>query len=116
MLHVGQQSAFPKLQFLANRMKVERMVERGRRETRGMGVERRGSIESFLSEDEMRGLLRGEGESGSATGGDSDADGEGQGVDDVEGLLLGGESVFEDSAAETAVEGGLLDMSKGGDA
>lgn len=61
MLHVGQQSAFPKLKFLANRMKVERMIERGRRETR-VGV-RRGSIESILSEDDMRSLLlKGEGE------------------------------------------------------
>ncbi|KAH8663523.1 acyl transferase/acyl hydrolase/lysophospholipase [Tricladium varicosporioides] len=56
MLHVGQQSAFPKLQFLSNRMKIERMVERGRRETRP-GI-RRGSIESILSEDDIRSLLR----------------------------------------------------------
>jgi predicted acylesterase/phospholipase RssA len=55
MLHVGQQSAFPKLKFLGNRMKVERMIERGRRETR-VGI-RRGSIESILSEDDMRSLL-----------------------------------------------------------
>jgi len=56
MLHVGQQSCFPKLQFIANRMKVERIIERGRRETR-TGV-RRGSIESIMSEDDMRSLLR----------------------------------------------------------
>jgi hypothetical protein len=56
MLHVGQQSAFPKLKFLANRLKIERIIERGRRETR-TGV-RRGSIESILSEDDMRSLLR----------------------------------------------------------
>jgi hypothetical protein len=56
MLHVGQQSAFPKLKFLANRLKIERVIERGRRETR-VGV-RRGSIESILSEDDMRSLLR----------------------------------------------------------
>ena len=56
MLHVGQQSAFPKLQFLANRMKVERAVEKGRKENRG--VERRGSIEDILSDDDIRGLLR----------------------------------------------------------
>lgn len=37
-------------------MKIERMVERGRRETR-LGV-RRGSIESILSEDDIRSLLR----------------------------------------------------------
>ena len=45
MLHVGQQSAFPKLKFLANRMKVERMIESGRRDTRGSM--RRGSLESI---------------------------------------------------------------------
>ena len=56
MLHVGQQSCFPKLLFIANRMKVERIIERGRRETR-TGV-RRGSIESIMSEDDMRSLLR----------------------------------------------------------
>lgn len=75
MLHVGQQSAFPKLKFLANRMKVERMIERGRRETR-VGV-RRGSIESILSEDDMRSLLRrsDEGDGGTATEEDTDVDG-----------------------------------------
>lgn len=56
MLHVGQQSAFPKLKFLGNRMKVERVIERGRRDTRA-GF-RRGSIESILSEDDLRSLLR----------------------------------------------------------
>ncbi|PBP24326.1 patatin-domain-containing protein [Diplocarpon rosae] len=70
MLHVGQQSAFPKLKFLANRLKVERVIERGRRETR-VGV-RRGSLESILSEDDMRSLLvRGE---GSVTGTEDDTD------------------------------------------
>jgi hypothetical protein len=93
MLHVGQQSAFPKLQFLANRMKVERMVERGRKETR-MNV-RRGSIESIISEDDIRSLLRKDEET--ATGEDSEA------------LTTGDE--FEDSANETAVEQELL-MSK----
>lgn len=74
MLHVGQQSAFPKLKFLANRLKVERIIERGRRETR-VGV-RRGSIESILSEDDMRSLLRkseADTENATATEEDSDA-------------------------------------------
>ncbi|KAL2074528.1 hypothetical protein VTL71DRAFT_8306 [Oculimacula yallundae] len=99
MLHVGQQSAFPKLKFLANRLKVERCIERGRRETR-VGV-RRGSIESILSEDDMRSLLlKGEGsvtgtededgmetdpEGDLATTGDED---EGEGEGEKEGLLL----------------------------
>jgi predicted acylesterase/phospholipase RssA len=54
MIHEGQQSAFPKLKFIENRLKVERLIERGRRETRGA---RRGSIESIISEDELRSLL-----------------------------------------------------------
>ncbi|KAK3391970.1 hypothetical protein B0T20DRAFT_69978 [Sordaria brevicollis] len=108
MIHEGQQSAFPKVKFIANRLKVERLVERGRRETRDrrtafaasgngdgnvststMGAmhaqnfgapsssgsvgadDRRGSIESILSEDDLRSLLikgRGGGDGGSSTG------------------------------------------------
>ncbi|KAI0486898.1 lipase [Xylaria cf. heliscus] len=56
MLHEGQQSVFPKLKFIANRLKIERLIEQGRRETR-LGV-RRGSIESIISEDDLRSLLR----------------------------------------------------------
>jgi hypothetical protein len=56
MLHEGQQSTFPKLKFIANRLKIERIIEQGRRETRP-GV-RRGSIESILSEEDLRRLLR----------------------------------------------------------
>ena len=45
----------------------ERLVEQGRRETRP--VVRRGSIETIISEDDLRNLLRGQGvEGGSATG------------------------------------------------
>ncbi|KAK3944744.1 patatin-like phospholipase [Diplogelasinospora grovesii] len=63
MIHEGQQSAFPKLKFIANRLKVERLIEQGRRESRpswgggdggGGGDGRRGSIESILSEDDLR--------------------------------------------------------------
>ncbi|EPE36719.1 FabD/lysophospholipase-like protein [Glarea lozoyensis ATCC 20868] len=96
MLHVGQQSAFPKLQFLANRMKVERMVERGRKETR-MGV-RRGSIESIISEDDIRSLLRKSEDGETATGEDSEA-------------LTTGDEFEDETAVETAVEQELL-MSK----
>ncbi|KAI1132993.1 lipase [Nemania abortiva] len=56
MLHEGQQSTFPKLKFIANRLKIERLIEQGRRETR-IGV-RRGSIESIISEEDLRSLLR----------------------------------------------------------
>ncbi|KAI1331149.1 lipase [Xylariaceae sp. FL0255] len=57
MLHEGQQSAFPKLKFIANRLKVERLIEQGRRETRP--PVRRGSIESIISEEDLQSLLRG---------------------------------------------------------
>ncbi|KAI1824413.1 lipase [Xylaria intraflava] len=56
MLHEGQQSTFPKLKFIANRLKIERLIEQGRRQTRP-GV-RRGSIESIISEEDLQGLLR----------------------------------------------------------
>ncbi|KAI1464775.1 patatin-like phospholipase domain-containing protein [Daldinia caldariorum] len=59
MLHEGQQSAFPKLKFIANRLKVERQIERGRRETLLAGGVRRGSIESIIDEEDLRGLLKG---------------------------------------------------------
>jgi predicted acylesterase/phospholipase RssA len=92
MLHVGQQSCFPKLKFLANRMKVERMIERGRRETR-VGI-RRGSIESILSEDDLRSLLRkSEAETENATATESEAD-----TDGASGVTSGDE--FEDVVME----------------
>ncbi|KFY33995.1 hypothetical protein V494_07148 [Pseudogymnoascus sp. VKM F-4513 (FW-928)] len=72
MLQTGQQSTFPKLQYLGNRMKVERAVERGRAETRQHV--RRGSIESIISEDEMRSLWKGDGEDGSGGMGTTDED------------------------------------------
>lgn len=84
MIHEGQQSAFPKLKFIANRLKVERMIERGRRETRGA---RRGSLESIISEDEMQNLLM-----HSATGTDDET------TDEID------EEVIEDGDFEDAVE------------
>ncbi|KAG9231849.1 acyl transferase/acyl hydrolase/lysophospholipase [Amylocarpus encephaloides] len=100
MLHVGQQSAFPKLQFLANRMRVERMVERGRKETR-VNVSR-GSIGSILSEDDIRSLLKKGDESRKGMVTEEDTD--------LEGVLTGDE--FEALSAEMAVEDEGLFMSK----
>ncbi|KAI8634890.1 lipase [Xylariaceae sp. FL1651] len=57
MLHEGQQSAFPKLKFIANRLKIERLIEQGRLETRP-GI-RRSSIESIISQEDLQSLLRG---------------------------------------------------------
>lgn len=55
MIHQGQQSAFPVLKFVANRLKIERLVEQGRRETRPWV--RRGSLQTIMSEDDLRSLL-----------------------------------------------------------
>ncbi|OLN83324.1 Patatin-like phospholipase domain-containing protein [Colletotrichum chlorophyti] len=55
MLHEGQQRGFPILKFVSNRLKVERIIEQGRLETRPWI--RRGSIETILSEDDLRSLL-----------------------------------------------------------
>ncbi|PQE16027.1 patatin-like phospholipase domain-containing protein [Rutstroemia sp. NJR-2017a WRK4] len=91
MLHVGQQSAFPMLKFIANRMKVERTIEAGRRATR-QNV-RRGSIESIMSEDDLRSLLR-QSAAGSeieetATATDDDlTDGGVTTADEFEGLMM----------------------------
>ncbi|OCK76924.1 lipid particle protein [Lepidopterella palustris CBS 459.81] len=57
MIHVGQQSAFPKLNFIANRAKVERLIQQGRRATRPARTQD-GGIANILSEDDLRGLLR----------------------------------------------------------
>jgi predicted acylesterase/phospholipase RssA len=56
MLHVGQHSAFPKLKFIANRMKVERLIDEGRKQTRSIGVG--GGIESILSHEDIKSLLK----------------------------------------------------------
>lgn len=58
MIHEGQQSTFPKLKFIANRLKIGRLVEQGRKETRQWAP--RGSIQSIMSEEDLAGLLAGE--------------------------------------------------------
>jgi predicted acylesterase/phospholipase RssA len=120
MIHEGQQSAFPKIRFIANRLRVERAVERGRRETRlaarrsaaavkapvvGGGdcdgdtgkYERRGSIESILSEDDLRSLLKKS--QGSITGTDDDST-DFEGYTSVDGINIdGGETEEEPKLA-----------------
>ena len=54
MIHEGQQSAFPKLKFISNRLKVERIIEQGRKDFR---PHRRGSLDSIISEDDLQSLL-----------------------------------------------------------
>ncbi|TQW00055.1 patatin-like phospholipase domain-containing protein [Cordyceps javanica] len=58
MLHEGRQGAFPALKFIGNRLKVERLVDQGRTESRPWV--RRGSLERILSEDDLRSILVGE--------------------------------------------------------
>ncbi|KAI1144136.1 patatin-like phospholipase domain-containing protein [Hypoxylon sp. FL0543] len=89
MIHEGQQSAFPKLKFIANRLKIERLIEQGRRETLS-GV-RRGSIESIIDEEDLQSLLRGS----SVTTDDETTEADGDEVD---------EEVIEDGDFEDAVE------------
>jgi len=55
MIHEGQQRGYPILKFVGNRLKIERLIEQGRRVTRPWV--RRGSIETILSEDDLRSLL-----------------------------------------------------------
>ncbi|KAF1913914.1 patatin-like phospholipase domain-containing protein [Ampelomyces quisqualis] len=57
MIHVGQQSVFPKLKFIANRSKLEHIIQQGRRQYRPRGT-RDGDITNMLSEDDLQGLLK----------------------------------------------------------
>ncbi|KAF1841839.1 lipid particle protein [Cucurbitaria berberidis CBS 394.84] len=57
MIHVGQQSAFPKLKFIANRAKLENIIQQGRRQYRPRGT-RDGDLVNIFSEDDLRGLLK----------------------------------------------------------
>ncbi|KAF2177003.1 lipid particle protein [Zopfia rhizophila CBS 207.26] len=57
MIHVGQQSAFPKLKFIANRAKLEHLIQQGRRQTRPARTQD-GGLANILSEDDLRGLLK----------------------------------------------------------
>jgi len=114
MIHEGQQSAFPKLKFVSNRLKVERLAERGRRETRaplGFG-ERRGSIESILSEDDLRGLLKTRLAGGSTTATEdetTDLDGEAaiDGDEGIGGVLDGSKDEGEGETVRVATPTGL---------
>lgn len=59
MIHFGQLSAWPKLLFMGNRMKIERLIESGRRTTRPVRPKGEGAdeVERILSEDDLEGLL-----------------------------------------------------------
>lgn len=57
MIHVGQLSTFPKLKFVANRAKLERAIQQGRRQFRPRGGQDGGFV-SVLSDDDLQPLLR----------------------------------------------------------
>lgn len=59
MIHVGQQSCFPKLKFIANRAKLEKQIREGRRLYRSRGGDHDGAdMANILSEDDLHGLLK----------------------------------------------------------
>jgi predicted acylesterase/phospholipase RssA len=57
MIHVGQQSVFPKLKFIANRAKLERLIQQGRRQCRPRGT-LDGGLAGVNSDDDLGGLLQ----------------------------------------------------------
>ncbi|KAF3004096.1 hypothetical protein E8E13_003682 [Curvularia kusanoi] len=59
MIHVGQQSCFPKLKFIANRAKLEKKIHEGRRMYRPRGPNHEGAdLVNLMSEDDLHGLLK----------------------------------------------------------
>jgi hypothetical protein len=123
MIHEGQQSAFPKMKFIGNRLRVERLVEKGRRESRLGGggkpptsvggitgqnggrteLGRRPSLESILSEDELRSLLKKREKErdigGSVTGTEEDDSTDSEADHDDSMVIDGGEGDGEIKAA-----------------
>lgn len=57
MIHVGQQSCFPNLKFIANRAKLERQIQEGRRLYRPRGHDGN-DLANMLSEDDLHDLLK----------------------------------------------------------
>jgi predicted acylesterase/phospholipase RssA len=51
MIHVGQQSTFPKLKFIANRAKLEHLIQQGRRQFRVKGIQDE-AVSGLHSEDD----------------------------------------------------------------
>lgn len=96
MIHEGKQSAFPKLKFIANRLKQERLVEQGRRETRPWVRDR--TLHNILSEEDLRSLLVDGTETGATT--EEDTDGEDNGLTGENGKGLGMTALVEDESDE----------------
>ncbi|KAJ0114012.1 hypothetical protein J7T55_007846 [Diaporthe amygdali] len=120
MIHEGQQSAFPTLKFVANRLKVERLVELGRRQTRGLdlvtgGIGAGRGRESILDEEDFRSLLRGRlsGQGGSGeidvTGGSSVTATEDETTADEMDVSFAESAVIDDEEEEDEDEEGEED-------
>ncbi|KAK2604220.1 hypothetical protein N8I77_007167 [Diaporthe amygdali] len=120
MIHEGQQSAFPTLKFVANRLKVERLVELGRRQTRGLdlvtgGIGAGRGRESIVDEEELRSLLRGRlgGQGGSGeidvTGGSSVTATEDETTADEMDVSFAESAVIDDEEEEDEDEEGEED-------
>ncbi|KAJ6783650.1 hypothetical protein PWT90_06994 [Aphanocladium album] len=105
MLHEGRQSAFPTLKFIGNRLKVERLVDRGRVESRPWV--RRGSLQTILSEDDLRSILVGEMMNSGGTGGTTEEE-----TTDLEEEVIVGDE--EGNAAEVEEEDAGLFIGKKG--
>ncbi|KAK2023606.1 patatin-like phospholipase [Colletotrichum zoysiae] len=90
MIHEGQQRGYPILKFVGNRLKIERLIEQGRRVTRPWV--RRGSIETILSEDDLRSLLI----SGNTDIEDETTDAEGETMLENEEAIVDGEEEYEE--------------------
>jgi predicted acylesterase/phospholipase RssA len=89
MIRMGQLSTWPKLKFIANRMKLERVIEQGRLASRQRTGQTAKGLGDILSEDDLRSLLKDKTQEQSvrrrlqnSSGAPSDADDD---VDDSEG-------------------------------
>ncbi|KAK2056407.1 patatin-like phospholipase [Colletotrichum caudatum] len=102
MIHEGQQRGYPILKFVGNRLKIERLIEQGRRVTRPWV--RRGSIETILSEDDLRSLLI----SGNTDIEDETTDAEGETMlenEENEEAIVDGEEEYEEEGRGRYVNG-----------
>ncbi|KAJ6260988.1 LOW QUALITY PROTEIN: hypothetical protein Dda_3653 [Drechslerella dactyloides] len=54
MINSGEHATFPKLQFISNRMKIEQLIEEGRRRHKGQGAE----LEAILSAEDIASLIK----------------------------------------------------------
>ncbi|KAL2201283.1 hypothetical protein P885DRAFT_73632 [Corynascus similis CBS 632.67] len=122
MIYEGQQSAFPKMKFIGNRLRLERLVEKGRRESRlggggnghpilpvaadelgGAGTSgRRLSMDSILSEDDLRSLLKKREKRGD--GGVGGTETEDETTDYEEGIVFDGDDAERQFRAAAKIE------------